>query len=1246
MAGLISAALGLFVFMGWVFAIPSIKSVLPGAVEMKANTAIALLLAGTALGILATRPSKRRRQIGWMLAGALTLLGFVTACEYAFNLRLGIDGLLFQDKADAFNAIRGRMSPYSAVVFTTMGMGLAALPFSALRWLVRGTATFAALIGGLSLVGYLWHANEVVTDRFIPPVAIHTAADFILLGVGMLMATRPATASNKDEVSAHSSIITKTLAGFLAALVLLLLVGGFAYRAAADAADAAQWVVHTQEVRGLLGRLFADAANAESNERNYILTGAPSYLADYRRAASVSTQEAETLSGLVADNPAQQLRVQTLRSALRDRLTLLDRNRVLFERSGLPAAKAQIADGEGRQGMLAIRQLVAQLDAVEADLLATREVAARTDRTKVLVSLIFTLASAAVGFALLFRAIRIELTERRRAEDALRASEENLAVTLESIGDAVLVTDAAGRVTRLNAVAEQLIGWTQAEATGRPVVEVFHIVNEETRKPAFLPVMETLAQGITHGLANHTLLIARDGMERPIADSCAPIRNRSGAITGSVLVFRDVTEEKATEAKLRLSRAVFENLFESLPGLYLVLTPNLQIAAVSNAYLQATMTQREAIVGRALFEVFPDNPADQGATGASNLRASLDRVRQTGIADTMAIQKYDVRRPDGVFEERYWSPVNSPVFGAERQIEYIVHRVEDVTEFVRQRSTPAGNPAEFHARLEQMEATIFRNSQEIESANRQLKVANTELGRASKLKDEFLANMSHELRTPLNAILGLSEGLLEQVGGPLSPRQIKSVTTISTSGQHLLALINDILDLSKVEAGKLELHAERLTVDGFCQDCLAFVRTQAMQKSISVAFDHDNRPTQFEADPRRFKQVLVNLLTNAVKFTPPGGRVGLTVFASVPEDLVRFTVWDTGIGIALEDQSKLFRAFTQIDSGLNRSQDGTGLGLALVAKLVELHGGSLAVESEPDQGSRFIVTLPQIAGRSTEPARPDQTDRRGYHRALIIEDDATACEQLLRYLTDLGLSSTVHALDDDVIGTVVREQPDVILLDVLLPRESGWVMLAKLKEHPNTRDIPIAVISVIDEPQKSRALGAAAHFTKPITREQLAGFLQRPIMGTTQSTPPFDPATTANGPLILLAEDNEANIETIGGYLTEKGYAMQYARNGVVAVKLARELRPALILMDIQMPVMDGLTAIRQIRAEAGLKDIPIVALTALAMAGDRERSLKAGATDYMSKPVSLKALAALVKETVPARSPSEKPHRTPEPTL
>ncbi|MBI1881941.1 MAG: response regulator [Chloroflexi bacterium] len=403
----------------------------------------------------------------------------------------------------------------------------------------------------------------------------------------------------------------------------------------------------------------------------------------------------------------------------------------------------------------------------------------------------------------------------------------------------------------------------------------------------------------------------------------------------------------------------------------------------------------------------------------------------------------------------------------------------------------------------------------------QLSIVNAELARAAHLKDEFLANMSHELRTPLNTILGFSEALLQQIAGPLNERQLNFLQMIEESGRHLLAMINDILDVSKIEAGKLDLQLGRVSVEEVCQASLQFINQAALKKRISVSFHMDQTPPTIQADARRLKQILVNLLSNAVKFIPEGRRVGLEVKGEPAQEVLHFIVWDTGIGMTSEDLARLFKPFVQLDSRLSRQYEGTGLGLALVSRLAELHGGSVSVESAVGQGSRFTVSLPwQASDEVTRQPKPVEVrpDTSLPQRGLIIADSFTAAE-------------------------------------------------------PNTR-------------YPSR--------TEP--------------------------------PLILLAEDNEANIQLLTNYLTDEGYRIVIARNGLETIERIREERPALILMDIQMPGMDGLEATRQIRAEAQLADLPIIALTALAMPGDRERCLAAGVNDYLSKPVSLKKLANMIE--------------------
>jgi predicted ATPase/signal transduction histidine kinase/ActR/RegA family two-component response regulator len=403
-------------------------------------------------------------------------------------------------------------------------------------------------------------------------------------------------------------------------------------------------------------------------------------------------------------------------------------------------------------------------------------------------------------------------------------------------------------------------------------------------------------------------------------------------------------------------------------------------------------------------------------------------------------------------------------------------------------------------------AISIENSKMFASLERRVTERTIELERAkeaaelaNRSKTNFFTNMSHELRTPLNAILGLSESLLMFINGQLNERQIKSVQTIESSGSHLLELINDILDLSKIEAGKLELHPSQVSIKSLCKSSAMFIKELALKKQIKFDLQIPDRLPDVIIDELRLRQVLINLLTNAVKFTPSGGSVTLKV--EIPSDLtyLKIAITDTGIGISEADKSKLFKPFSQIDTSLNRHHQGTGLGLALVKQIIELHGGNISLESELDRGSCFTISLPS---------------------SCWVAEDLAAIINTKKFTTEL--------------------------------------------DRPEPSGIPTA---------------------------------------------------------ILLAEDNEANILTYSNYLTAVGYQLSVARNGYEVLSHLEHNQPDLILMDIQMPDMDGLEAIERIRADSSRCQMPIIALTAFAMSHDRERILAAGATAYLSKPVKLRQL-------------------------
>jgi signal transduction histidine kinase len=412
----------------------------------------------------------------------------------------------------------------------------------------------------------------------------------------------------------------------------------------------------------------------------------------------------------------------------------------------------------------------------------------------------------------------------------------------------------------------------------------------------------------------------------------------------------------------------YRDLFKAAPGLYLVLRPDekFTIAAVNDAYARATMTKRAEILGRGLFEVFPDNPDDPNADGVRNLKASLHRVLQNRAPDAMAVQKYDIRRPEadgGGFEERYWSPLNSPVLGKDGNIVYIIHRVEDVTEFVRLKK-----------RGERLEAEVFQRAQEIQETNKQLldrtielQVANGELARLNErlkeldqVKTQFFASVSHELRTPLNAILGFTGTMLMRLPGPLTDKQESQLQIVENSGRHLLSLINDLLDLARIEAGKIKLEMETVSAQGAVADVAASLQYLVVKKGLQLATQVPPREILLQSDRRALHQILLNLASNGIKFTKHG-----TVTITLSEQLdggearVAFAVQDTGPGISPADQAKLFEAFRRLKTGDGEQVEGTGLGLHLSRKLAELLGGEITLQSAPGQGSCFTLLLPK-----------------------------------------------------------------------------------------------------------------------------------------------------------------------------------------------------------------------------------------------------------------------------------------------
>jgi signal transduction histidine kinase/CheY-like chemotaxis protein len=422
LAAIVAITLGVLVLLGWFQDLPLLKSILPGAVEMKPNTAVALGLAGCALFLLVDRPTARIQRLAQALALAVAAIGLATLSQYLFGWQLGIDELLFRDTADAYNLIRGRMSPYSTFAFISIGLALAVLPWPRLRPVAWSAAMVTIAIGAVSFLGYLWNASELVTDRVLPPVAVHTAIAFMLLGAGTLHAARR---SSRRDAIVLPRLERKILASFIGAFVLLLLAGGFTYRASVWFTDAAAEVARTQALRGSLRSLNGLLATAESAQRRYLITGQPEHFDNYTRLAAVTGEQTRTIAGLLADNPAQAHSVDELRRLVADVQGLLEQGIRLYQADGFAAARGLVSSGQSVRSMDAILAVTERMDAVEVELLTQREASFTRDRVLTLLSLLFTLAVAIALFAMLYRAVRREFIARTGHEQALIAAKES-----------------------------------------------------------------------------------------------------------------------------------------------------------------------------------------------------------------------------------------------------------------------------------------------------------------------------------------------------------------------------------------------------------------------------------------------------------------------------------------------------------------------------------------------------------------------------------------------------------------------------------------------------------------------------------------------------------------------------------------------------------------------------------------------------------------------------------------------------
>ena len=755
-------------------------------------------------------------------------------------------------------------------------------------------------------------------------------------------------------------------------------------------------------------------------------------------------------------------------------------------------------------------------------------------------------------------ALQTEVAERHLASEEL---DRFFTLSL----DLLCIADFEGHFKRVNPAWMKTLGYSEEELTARPFLDFVHPDDRES----------TLREAAKLSLGDISICFqnryqCKDGSYRWLLWNSASWSEKKLIYAAA----SDITEQRKAEESLGRSRSFLDSIVENIPNMIFVKdAKELRFVRFNRAGEELLGQPRASLIGKNDYDFFPREEAEWF------IKKDRTVLEASGVTD---IPEETIHTANGVL---VLHTKKIPIFDEAGKPQYLLGISEDITE--RKRA----------------EAEIQRAKEAAEAANR--------------AKSEFLANMSHELRTPMNAIIGFSEILQDQTFGELNPRQTKYIANILTSGRHLLQLINDILDLAKIEAKRLELDLAPFAVASALQDVATIVKALAYKKNIALEVSAAPELPLLVADQPKFKQIMYNLLSNAIKFTPDGGHVGVEVrLEEVRLDekntprFLRFSVSDTGIGIRPEDQERVFAEFEQVDSSFSRRHQGTGLGLALTKRLVELHGGHIRVESQgiEGQGSTFFFVLPVEARTASQDelhahgsndgdddnASEEIEDASVKHgrTILVVEDNHPASELLTHYLAEAGYH-VVHAFDGEQALQMVRDlHPDAVTLDIMLPHKDGWEVLAELKSQAATADVPVVIISMTDDRQLGFSLGATEFLTKPIDKNRLLETVSRVV------------ALRGDSRVVLVVDDEPKTVEMLSDLLRHHDFSVLQAFSGREGIDMTIEKKPDLIILDLMMPEVNGFLVVQRLREHPSAREIPILIFTAKDITDEDRRLL------------------------------------------
>jgi PAS domain S-box-containing protein len=780
-----------------------------------------------------------------------------------------------------------------------------------------------------------------------------------------------------------------------------------------------------------------------------------------------------------------------------------------------------------------------------------------------------------------------DVTERFRIEEKLRQSEEQFRLITENVADLIAVLDLEGRRVYNSPSYKGMLGDPE-KLKGTLSFSEIHPDDRERIKKIF---EETIRTGV--GQRSEYRFLLKNGSIRYMESQGSVIRDRNGDPEKVVVVSRDVTRRKRAEDTLRESEGRFR----------------LVVQATNDAVWDWDLLTNlfwwnegvTTLFGYSREELGPDaswwtehiHPEDQERV----VSGVYEQIDGGGKSWT---DEYRFQRKDGAY-----------AYILDRA--YVIH--DDSGKPVRMigamMDVTARKKAEEEIKKlnEGLELRVEERTAELAAVNETLEQRNREVERMTMLKSQFLASMSHELRTPLNAIIGFADLIQDGTSGSINDKQKSFVKHIQQAGRHLLDLINDILDLSKIEAGQLAIQPENFAPGGALPEVLSVIKPLAMKKRIEIEYEVGSELTVF-ADRVRFKQIIYNLLSNAVKFTPEGGKIKVKI--TTPPGFVCISVTDTGIGIKPEDHDVIFEEFRQVGHTTRGVTEGTGLGLAICKRLVEQQEGKIWIESEMGKGSTFSFTLPvgrtlsQVTPVTSEVAPPRPA--RENPLILVVDNDPASRELLVSYLTGEIFQTESASAGEEGLAKARHLQPDAVTLDILSQDKSSWATFSDLKTNPVTAHIPIIVISAADDKNVGYAQGAAERLGKPVSRETLMNALIKHL-----------PKAKTTGPTVLVVENNPEALVALTKALEAGGYSPLVARTGKEAQDILWLVRVDAALLNLSLPEMDGFELFRRVKQNPRLRDIPVLAFAGKEMNAAESEFVRREARACMNKEGSWK---------------------------